>query len=96
MKVKVFFFNARQIQVTFRSASVTTKPWVGWGEEVVPVRAVKAERKGADHPHPAPNLESKAEPLLPLYLCGMLLGNLTFYYYYYNNADDNNTQVIKC
>jgi len=41
MKVKAFFFNARQIQVTFNSPSVTKKP-VKKSEEGVPVRTVKA------------------------------------------------------
>jgi len=62
------------------------------------LEALEWPGRGIDHPHPAPSLESKAEPLLPLCLCGMLQGDLTFYYYYYYyyNADDNNTQVMKC
>jgi hypothetical protein len=69
--------------------------WVQW-----PFLWLEWPGKGADQRHPAPSLESKAEPLLPLCLCGMLQGDLTFYYYYYYycyyNADYNNTPVIKC
>jgi len=42
--------------------------------------ALEWPERGADHPQPAPSLESKAKPLLPLYLCGILEGDLTFYY----------------